>query len=387
MMKPNQSISECFVAAVASLLLLPQVSVAHQGAINLFVDPDGVVGNELVEDQLYALEIFEIPQLQFFDVGVQEISFDGPGLSVNFPTQGVNNPAELFVDISQDLKFWDGNGLAGTASGIRAFKPSSDNQGVANNSPVEEYFATSSSGWLTGMEWGTYNGANFWEAHGLKFLEPVTSPAGIYGLVYLVRSPEHNESEPFVIPYVYDPEDIWDPTQEQVGVDRLRASTAAHHKSDVNRDGHVDTTDIDLVLNEVVAGTNSPDFDLTGDGRVDGKDLNEWRRQGGIANLPLADTFLLGDANLDGSVDVSDFNAWNENKFTATAAWSAGDFNADGIVDVSDFNIWNANKFQIAGGTSTAIVPEPTAFWLMILSAIGSIAFLRRRNRLERQGA
>ena len=59
-------------------------------------------------------------------------------------------------------------------------------------------------------------------------------------------------------------------------------------------------------------------------------------RQGGIANLPIADTFIPGDANLDGSVDVSDFNLWNQNKFTELAAWSAGDFNADGIVDVSD---------------------------------------------------
>ena len=55
--------------------------------------------------------------------------------------------------------------------------------------------------------------------------------------------------------------------------------------------------------------------------------------------------YLLGDANLDGVVDTSDFNVWTSNKFTSVAAWSAGDFNADGAVDISDFNIWNTTKF------------------------------------------
>jgi len=52
------------------------------------------------------------------------------------------------------------------------------------------------------------------------------------------------------------------------------------------------------------------------------------------------------DANLDGFVDVSDFNVWNINKFTNNAAHSQGDFNADGIVDVSDWNLWNSQRFK-----------------------------------------
>ncbi len=38
-------------------------------------------------------------------------------------------------------------------------------------------------------------------------------------------------------------------------------------------------------------------------------------------------TVLPGDANLDGYVDVLDFNLWNQNKFTNFAAWVTGDFN------------------------------------------------------------
>ena len=62
-----------------------------------------------------------------------------------------------------------------------------------------------------------------------------------------------------------------------------------------------------------------------------------------------------GDANGDGSVDASDFNVWNSNKFTSGTNWSSGDFNGDGTTDASDFNVWNANKF-----TSTFVAPEPS---------------------------
>ena len=75
----------------------------------------------------------------------------------------------------------------------------------------------------------------------------------------------------------------------------------------------------------------------------------------------------MGDANLDGSVDVGDFNIWNENTFTTTAAWCSADFNADGFTDTTDFNLWNENKFQ---SSSPAAVPEPAlANWAMLMLA------------------
>ena len=51
-----------------------------------------------------------------------------------------------------------------------------------------------------------------------------------------------------------------------------------------------------------------------------------------------------GDANFDGSVDGSDFNIWNQSKYT-NGCYTDGDFNFDGAIDNSDFNIWNQNKF------------------------------------------
>ncbi|TWU21793.1 hypothetical protein Pla144_44890 [Bythopirellula polymerisocia] len=53
---------------------------------------------------------------------------------------------------------------------------------------------------------------------------------------------------------------------------------------------------------------------------------------------------LYGDANLNGAVDASDFNIWNQNRISG-GNWSAGDFNYDGAVDSNDFDLWLGNIF------------------------------------------
>ena len=65
----------------------------------------------------------------------------------------------------------------------------------------------------------------------------------------------------------------------------------------------------------------------------------------------------MGDATLDGFVDVQDFNEWDANRFTMGAAWCRGDFNADGVVDVQDFNAWNKNKFQTSARAFQSLWP------------------------------
>ncbi len=145
---------------------------------------------------------------------------------------------------------------------------------------------------------------------------------------------------------------------------------------DFNNDGSWDCADIDALVAEVVSGNNTASFDMNGDGVVNVADVTDptlgWLTVGGANNV--ADTdgnpFRIGDANLDGSVDVSDFNIWNGQKFTATAAWCAGDFTIDGSVDVSDFNAWNGNKFTMSG-SGTAVVPEPGAYPLAALCLLG----------------
>lgn len=139
------------------------------------------------------------------------------------------------------------------------------------------------------------------------------------------------------------------------GMVRRIAGIVRH--ADFNTDGLLNCLDVDDLVMEIVAGTNSPLFDLTRDGVVDAADLDEWLVQGGAVNLPAGNPYLAGDANLDGVVDGSDFVVWNANKFTATAAWCDADFNADGVVDGSDFLVWNAHKFMTS--PSPSAVPEP----------------------------
>ena len=151
---------------------------------------------------------------------------------------------------------------------------------------------------------------------------------------------------------------------------------------DFNMDGNWDCSDVNALVAEIAAGTNDAAFDLNGDGVVNESDLTGadtgWLAVGGENNP--GDTggnaFLVGDANLDGFVDVSDFNVWNANNFTATPAWCSGDFNADGFVDVSDFNAWNANNFS--SSADVAAVPEPGGLELLLV--FGLLPFLRRRS-------
>jgi len=126
--------------------------------------------------------------------------------------------------------------------------------------------------------------------------------------------------------------------------------------------------DVDALVAEIVAGTNAPDFDLTGDGIVDTADLEAWLAEAGAFLNDSGGAFLPGDANLDGAVDVSDFNIWNGNNFSSDAGWCGGDFNADGAVDVSDFNIWNSSNFQNADAVSS--VPEPSGLLLLMMAIV-----------------
>ena len=148
---------------------------------------------------------------------------------------------------------------------------------------------------------------------------------------------------------------------------------------DFNDDFACDINDIDALVMEIVAGTNDPDFDLTGDGLVDFADIddpaNGWLAQAGEENIGPGRAYLIADANLDEFVDGLDFIAWNENRFTMMDAWSAGDWNADGFVDGSDFIQWNENRFM--GSDAVAAVPEPHGVLLVILA----LAFLSPRRR------
>jgi len=113
---------------------------------------------------------------------------------------------------------------------------------------------------------------------------------------------------------------------------------------DFDLDSELDGEDLDFLVMEIASGTNLAQFDLTGEGDVNGADLTEWLAQAGHRKLGEDLTYQLAAFTLDGNVDVDDFNRFNENKFTSTGKWSLADDTADGNTDVDDFNLFNERK-------------------------------------------
>jgi hypothetical protein len=115
------------------------------------------------------------------------------------------------------------------------------------------------------------------------------------------------------------------------------------------------------------------------------------------ANLP-AGTIeimftLMGDANLDGTVNSEDFTLFSERFGQSGVTWDEGDFNYDGTVNAEDFASFAHNLGQtaalgspadfsegVANGISLANVPEPASAGIMMLAALTVL----RRRRSER---
>jgi fibronectin-binding autotransporter adhesin len=106
----------------------------------------------------------------------------------------------------------------------------------------------------------------------------------------------------------------------------------------------------------------------------------------------------VGDANLDGTVDINDYNVWQYFLLNppegAGLTWMTGDFNYDGHIDVNDYNAWQYGLLNQSGPLGGAAlepvvlpptrlpdgqVPEPAT--LMLLAAGSLLAAMRRKPR------
>ena len=125
---------------------------------------------------------------------------------------------------------------------------------------------------------------------------------------------------------------------------------ALEQNGDVNLDGLVDAQDIDLLTAAIREGDSDDKFDIDQSGEVNSDDFTAMIRD--VLNT------VPGDANLDGFVDGSDFNIWNDNKFLSPTGWSMADFTGDGSTLADDFDVWQTNRF--ASANMEATVPEPT---------------------------
>ena len=108
---------------------------------------------------------------------------------------------------------------------------------------------------------------------------------------------------------------------------------------------------------------------------------------------------LLGDANLDGKVNGTDFTIMAANFNDSGRTWDQGDFNYDGLVNGADFVLLanNFNDFASQSAISAADlaaldafaeanglaanVPEPTSAGIVLFAGMG---FLRRSRRSGR---
>lgn len=154
----------------------------------------------------------------------------------------------------------------------------------------------------------------------------------------------------------------------------LRSLLGTGIDGDFNNDGMYNCQDINALTNAVATSGSLSTYDLNGDGQLSILDVDTWRSEAGTANLGTGRSYRVGDANLDGVVDGSDFGIWNSSKFTSNTAWCSGNFNADAVVDGTDFGLWNSNKFM---SSDSSLVPEPAS----ILGLLAVAAFACRFGR------
>ncbi len=228
---------------------------------------------------------------------------DLPGIGVLSPGNGVPDGSVLELSVTGGLLFWDGASVAETSAELTVESPISDGFGNPVNSPVEYYTVTRDSEAQTGMVWGTYQGqVPGWDTHGDYFLDPPTVASGIYAVPVEIGSPGFISTEPFLVPLLYDRFSEFDDAAVEEGI---------------------------AALTEHWRALQSP---------------------------------LIGDANADGKVDLSDFVILRGNFGKELLGIEHGDFDRDGMVGLADFTLLKQNF-----GTASP-VPEPSTLLLVVIS-------------------
>ncbi len=145
---------------------------------------------------------------------------------------------------------------------------------------------------------------------------------------------------------------------------------------DFNSNGQLDAADIDLLSAQVRAATNPPAYDLNGDALVNDLDRNVWVND--------RKRTYLGDANLDGEFNTSDFVSvfqagQYEDNVVGNSGWATGDWNGDAEFNTTDFvAAFQAGGYEQGPRPAVAAVPEP-ATSLLVLSGLLGLPWRRKR--------
>jgi probable HAF family extracellular repeat protein len=88
-----------------------------------------------------------------------------------------------------------------------------------------------------------------------------------------------------------------------------------------------------------------------------------------------------GDANFDGTVNISDLSVVLTSYDKSGMTWAQGDFDGNGIVDISDLSKVLTNYDKTMSATAGVhAVPEPSALLLVVGGLIGLIAYAWRKR-------
>ncbi len=144
---------------------------------------------------------------------------------------------------------------------------------------------------------------------------------------------------------------------------------------DYNSDGSLNTADLDMQAAVIVAGTNDPAYDLTGDGLVNVDDRVNW--------VKVQKGTWIGDGNLDGEFDSGDLVvAFQGGKYEQDelATYAQGDWTGDERFGSGDLVLAFQDGGYEAGPAAVSSVPEPSSLLLALLSVLGLVRVARRRN-------
>jgi hypothetical protein len=144
------------------------------------------------------------------------------------------------------------------------------------------------------------------------------------------------------------------------------------------------------IISSAIASADAASGLSYGIGYADGAD-------GIVAGLPSGEIeimfTLLGDANLDGTVNAEDYTTFSQNLGLTGMYWDDGDFNYDGTVNAEDYTLFSQNIGQSAAlaaidgapesanGINLANVPEPMSAGVIVMAGLEMLTRRRRSSR------